>query len=109
MGYRIYAGMSGGFGGANYAGWLDTDDEAEAESYAREIAIEEYQSYEGYHGILSEYECAQELYGEGGPGDVPEWVWESHTAQEEIHDMYTEEIESWIDYYVEEGDEPEDE
>lgn len=109
MGYRIYAGMSGGFGGANYVGWLDTDDEAEAESYAREIAIEEYQSYEGYHGILSEYECAQELYGEGGPGDVPEWVWESPSAQEEIHDMYIEEIENWIDYYVEEGDEPEDE
>ena len=109
MGYRIYAGMGGGFGGANYVGWLDTDDKEEAESYAREIAIEEYQSYEGYHGILSEYECAQELYGEGGPGDVPEWVWDSHTAQEEIHDMYIEEIENWIDYYVEEGDEPEDE
>lgn len=108
MGYRIYAGMGGGFGGANYVDWLDTNDKAEAESYAREIAIEEYQSYEGYHGILSEYECAQELYG-GVDGEVPEWAWESITAQEEIHDMYIEEVEGWIDYYVEEGDEPEDE
>ena len=108
MSYLIYAGMGGGFGGANYVGWLDTDDEAEAESYARAIAIEEYQSYEGSHGILSEYECAQELYG-GVDGEVPEWVWESQTAQEEIHDMYIEEVENWIDYHIEEGDEPEDE
>ena len=108
MGYHIYAGMSGGFGGANYRGYYDVEDQAEAESYAREIAIEEYQSYEGHLGILSEYECAQELYGDVD-GEVPEWVWESTIAQEEIQDMYMEEIENWIDYYVEEGDEPEDE
>jgi hypothetical protein len=107
MGYHIYAGLSGGFGGATYSGYYDVEDKAEAESYAREIAIEEYQSYEGYHGILSEYECAQELYGEGGPGDVPEWVWESKIAQEEIREMYIEEIESWIEYYVVEGEEEE--
>lgn len=105
MGYHIYAGMSGGFGGANYCGYYDVEDQAEAESYARAIAIEEYQSYEGYHGILSEYECAQELYGEGADGEVPEWVWESKSAREEIHEMYIEEIESWIEYYVVEGEE----
>ena len=105
MGYHIYAGMSGGFGGANYCGYYDVEDQAEAESYAREIAIEEYQSYEGYHGILSEYECAQELYGEGADGEVPEWVWESKIALEEIREMYIGEMESWIEYYVVEGEE----
>ena len=111
MGFHIYSGLGGGFGGAEYNGWIDTNDREEAESYAREQAIEEYQSYEGYHGILSEHECARELYG-GVDGEVPEWVWESETAREEIHDMYIEEAENWIDYYViegEEGDEPEDE
>lgn len=105
MGYHIYAGMSGGFGGADYCGYYDVEDQAEAESYAREIAIEEYQSYEGYHGILSEHECAQELYGEGADGEVPEWVWNSAVARDEIHEMYIGEIESWIEYYVVEGEE----
>lgn len=109
MGFNIYAGMGGGFGGATYEGWFSIEDKEEAESLARELAIEEYQSYEGYHGILSYMECAQELYGEGPDGEVPEWVWTSVNAQEEIKDMYTEEVESWIEYWVEEAEEEEEE
>ena len=109
MGFRIYAGLNGGFGGATYRCFLDTNDDNDAAALAYEMAVEEYQSYEGCHGLLSEYECAQELYGEGPDGEIPEWVWESDLAREDIADMYRNEIESWIDHYVVEADSEDEE
>ena len=51
--YNIYAGLGGSFGGAAYRGTGDFKSLADAENEAYELAVEEYQSYEGYHGILS--------------------------------------------------------
>lgn len=53
MKYKIYAGLSGGFGGATYQKTEDYSsmDEALEDAYA--LAVEEYQSYEGCHGIMS--------------------------------------------------------
>lgn len=52
--YNLYAGLGGGFGGYQYHCTEDYDSREDAEEAARELAIEEYQSYEGMHGILSE-------------------------------------------------------
>ena len=39
--FKIYAGLSGGFGGAQYHCTDDFIDRADAERYARELAMEE--------------------------------------------------------------------
>lgn len=51
--YEIYAGMGGGFGGAQLRGIYEFSSTQEAERYAYGLAFDEYQSYEGSHGILS--------------------------------------------------------
>ena len=94
--FKIYAGLSGGFGGANYHGTYEYEsiDDALKEAYL--LAEEEYQSYEGCHGILSYADCEEDLQDSGFiDGDM---------SDDEIDDMvyshYREEIESWISYYV---------
>ena len=42
--FKIYAGLSGGFGGARYCGVYECADKDEAEINAREQAVEEYES-----------------------------------------------------------------
>ena len=41
MMYNIYAGLGGGFGGANYIGTMDCKSLEDAYALAREYAIEE--------------------------------------------------------------------
>lgn len=88
MKYNIYAGLGGSFGGAAYQGTGEFSDEDSATRCAYELAVEEYQSYEGYHGILD---------------------WDDVAEQEELDPeedgkavdaAYQEEIESWIEYYA---------
>ena len=52
--FKIYAGLSGGFGGAHYCGVYECKDEREAEMYAREQAVEEYESYGGCGATVDE-------------------------------------------------------
>ena len=59
--YKIYAGLSGAFGGPNYCYTEEFNSREKAEDAAYHAAIEEYQSYEGYHGILNWEECRQDL------------------------------------------------
>ena len=96
MKYNIYAGLGGGFGGPLYQGTGEFDDDDSAIDYAYEMAVEEYQSYEGYHGILD---------------------WDDVAEQEELDPeedetfvdaAYHEEIESWIEYYAVPFDEDEE-
>ena len=94
--FKILAGMSGSFGGTLYHGTYEYADEQEAYDDAYRIAEEEYQSYEGCHGILSYADCEEDLQNSGFiDGDM---------SDDEIEDMvanrYREEIESWISYYV---------
>lgn len=98
MKYLIYAGLGGGFGGANLI-----DDEPmefssfeEAMRFAYDTAFEEYESYEGMHGLLDWNECAEELYPDRNIDDLTPF------EEQQISDYYLEEVESWIDYYVEE-------
>lgn len=94
--FNIYAGLGGGFGGASYRGTGEFKSFADAEQEAYELAVEEYQSYEGYHGILSWHDVADE--------NNLDYFEDS----DEIDEIYNEELESWLDYYAIPTDEDED-
>ena len=94
--FKIYCGMGGSFGGAQYHGTYEYANIEEATQDAYLKAEEEYQSYEGCHGILSYADCEEDLQDSGFiDGDM---------SDDEIEDMvyshYREEIESWISYYA---------
>ena len=105
--FHLYAGLGGGFGGARYCQTVEAENIDEACQAAHELAIEEYQSYEGYHGIMNWGDCYEDLVESG-------FIDEESMTEAEIHeyvdDMYQEEIESWIEYYAikDEGQDPED-
>lgn len=94
--FKIYAGMGGSFGGAQYHGTYEYNDIDEAYRDAYRMAEEEYQSYEGCHGIMSFEDVEKDLRDSGFIGD--------DMTDAEVEDMvasrYLEEIESWIAYYV---------
>ena len=90
--YNIYAGLSGGFGGAQLVAETEEfENQDAAESYAYQCAFEEYQSYEGYHGLTS-YNDIKENPEEYGLDENPE--------AEDVDEVYTEEVENWIEYYA---------
>lgn len=93
--FKIYAGMSGGFGGATYEGTIEAASERDAEQYAYDLAVEQYQSYEGYHGILSWEECKEDLHDSGMLEDLTE-----NECEDLVNEHYLNEIDSWIDFYV---------
>ena len=68
--FKIYAGLSGGFGGAQYYGIHECADEDEAEAYAREQAVEQYESYGGYHGLYTWESMRQEIADTEYGGDI---------------------------------------
>lgn len=90
--YNIYAGLGGGMGGARYQCTIKTDDENEVCNYAYQLAREEYESYEGLHGVLSWSECAEELGYDLESDLTPE-------QEEEVSERYNEEVENSIEYY----------
>ena len=99
--YNIYAGLGGSFGGATYRGTGDFKSHADAENEAYQLAVEEYESYSGCHGLLSWGDVAYENELDDTEDSA------------EIDELYIEEMESWLDYYavLEEDDEdldPED-
>ena len=104
--FHLYAGLGGGFGGARYNQTIEAEDIDEACEAAYELAVEEYQSYEGLHGILSWAECYKDAMESG-------FIGEDTMTEDEIatyvDDMYQEEIEGWIEYYAikDEGQDPE--
>jgi hypothetical protein len=95
--YNLYVGLSGGFGGAHYYGTFEFEDKKEAEEEAYNLAVEEYQSYEGYHGLPSYSDIMDDFMEEEGMIDEGEL---SESDREDIDETYTEEVESWIAYFV---------
>lgn len=80
------------------------DDEA-ATQYAYESAVDDYHSFEGLHGILSETDIAEEMFADlYGDEDDDEFDLEKLTDSdwEDVTLRYQEEIENTIDYYAEE-------
>ena len=102
--FKIYAGMGGSMGGARYNGTYEYANIDEALRDAYRMAEEEYQSYEGYHGIMSLEDVEEDLRESGFIGD--------DMTDSEIEDCvayhYLEEIESWICYEAKPATGPED-
>lgn len=90
--FEIYAGLSGGFGGARYRGIEEFETEEEAFNYAWETAVMEYQSHEGFHGILSEGEIEEKLREE----------WGEDPSEDSVREIYLDKMKSWITYYAKE-------
>lgn len=88
--------MGGSFGGAQYHGTYEYTNIEEATLDAYLKAEEEYQSYEGCHGIMSPSDIEEDLRDSGFIDD--------DMTDDEVADMidyhYREEIESWISYYA---------
>ena len=85
--YKIYAGLNGGFGGANYIRTTKETTEKWAEEEAFEEACEIYDSYGGMHGLFNREDALEE---------------NPDLDEEELDEMYNEDRENWIDYWVEE-------
>ena len=82
--FKIYAGLGGGFGGATYSYTDEFESEDEASKAAWESAIESYEGYCGLHGLRE-------------VGDIME---EDKVDEDEAIEIYNEERETWLDYYV---------
>ena len=87
--YNIYAGLGGGFGGATYKFTTEANSLEEAEDIAYQEAVEEYEEYEGFYGLKTWIDCAEEL-----GVDIEE------EDSNDVDDLYNNEIESWIEYYA---------
>lgn len=85
--YNLYAGMGGGFGGATFQLQDEFDTHDAAIDYARVLAVEDYEGYAGCHGILSWDEVKDELCDE-------------NCSDQDVDDLYNEEIEGWIEYWA---------
>lgn len=95
--YRCYCSSVGG--GSYYEGPMEFRNKNEADEYAYNMAVEDYESFEGHHGIP----------GLGDIKDYPEYYGLSEDASEdEYWDAYREERENWLDYWVEEANGPDD-
>lgn len=88
--FKIFAGLSGAFGGASYQG-LFKGTEEQAYQHAWELACEEFEQYEGLHGLPSYGEILEE-FEEDGLDNAEDAAWEA----------FQEERELWLAYYCKE-------
>ena len=99
--YKIYAGLNGSFGGANYIHTTDesySEEEANLEAY--EIACELYESYT-FHGLGTYSDALVQAESE-----IFEYNYETHDdwrteLEERANAIYTEYVDNWVEYYVE--------
>lgn len=96
--FNIYAGLGGSFGGAIYRETMEFDTLDDAENYAYHLARDEYESYEGLHGIKSWGDIADEMGFDPEDDDMSQE--RIQEIEEEISNYYNEEVEQWIDYYA---------
>jgi hypothetical protein len=88
MKFKIWFGLGGGFGGAKQSmdpDILEFDTEEDAQSYAYDMAIQDYEMYEGCDGLRT-------------VGQIME---EDEVDEGEASELYIEERESWLDYIIE--------
>lgn len=91
--YKIYAGLGGSFGGAQYQYTDELDDENEANLAAWEYACEIYENYVGSYGLRS----------------ISNIIKEEDCNEDEAWEYYQEDRESWIEYYIKETNDLNDE
>lgn len=103
--YRIYAGLGGSFGGGYYQYTTDDDyTKQQASEEAYEQAIEVYESYAGLHGLMDYSEALEQAEQEIFEYDYEtreEW---QKDLEDYALDVYNQEVENWIDYWVEEDE-----
>ena len=92
--YEIFAGLTNGDASLSH-GIYEFRNEQEATIYAYQLAVEEYQSYEGSHGILDWDECREDLQESGMLDDLTE-----NEIEDRVTDHYLENIESCVTYYA---------
>lgn len=92
--YEIFAGVTNGDDPPSH-GIYEFRNEQEANVYAYQLAVEDYQSYEGYHGILDWDECKEDLQESGMLDGLAE-----DEIEECVNTHYLENIESWVTYYA---------
>ena len=82
--FEIYAGLGGGFGGAILIETSEFKNEEEAYDFAYQMAIQEYETYAGLHGLKDYDEILEEYDGDETAADYE----------------YQNEMDIWLDYYV---------
>ena len=85
--WAIFQGLNGGFGGADFE-CFETCTYEEAQSIAYEKACDSYESYVGI----------------GGLRELSTIMEEDEVEEEEAEQIYNEEREGWLEYYVQEYD-----
>lgn len=95
--YRLYVSSVGG--GTVCEGPEEYKTKNDAIDEARVLAIEDYESFEGYHGIPDIGDIMDEPEEYGLDADV---------SEDECWEVYYEQRESWLDYWVEEASGPDD-
>ena len=87
--YRIYAGLGGGFGGANYIKTIEGVEESDAETEAYEEALNIYNGYEGLHGLFNREDALEE---------------DPDLTEHELYCMEEDDKNEWLEYWAEEDD-----
>lgn len=77
-------GLSGGFGGIQNYVVIEASSSDDAEDQARQMSVEEYESYVGSGGLRE----VQDIMDEDGVGE------------DEAYEIYEEEMGDWLDYEV---------
>ena len=82
--------------------YIEASSDENATKIAYELAVEEYMSYEGLHGVQSREDIAEEMFGD--PDSDEEYNLDTLTDEqwEAVEDAYQHEIEWSIDYWAEE-------
>lgn len=100
--YWIYVKMQG-CSNMHFAGNCDAETQEEADKYAWEAAVEEYESFAGYHGIPSRDEIEEELREEDPETEIDD---------EDIECRFNEAVSDHVSYWAveaQEGIDPDDE
>lgn len=85
--FIIGYGLGGGFGGINDYEVVNSPDLETASKDAYDRAVDEYESFEGMHGLETYESIKERLEEEGEPFD-----------DSDIDEIYNEELESWLEY-----------
>jgi hypothetical protein len=86
-------------GGTECEGPREFNSKEDAQDEARMIAIDDYESFEGYHGIPDIGDIMEEMEDYGLDRDA---------SEDDCWDVYYEQRDGWLDYWVEEASGPDD-
>jgi hypothetical protein len=95
--YRLYVSSVGG--GTVCEGPFEFSSEEIATQAAYDMAVEDYESFEGYHGIPDIGDIMEDKEGYNLSEDA---------SEDECWEAYYEQRESWLNYRVEEASGPDD-